>query len=79
MTREQELALLIATAQKAGEAALEQGSHALAIQALLSAFATIATSHSCCTTTAARLAQAVANNLHQRALARTQPASNQVH
>lgn len=79
MTREEELKLLIATAQKAGEAALEQGDHKLALTALLSAYASIAQANPCCTVTAARLAQAVATELHQHAAARTQPASIQIH
>lgn len=79
MTREEELQILIATARKAGEAALEQGNHAVAIHARLSAFSTIAMAHPCCTETASRLAQAVAIELHQHALARIQPTSPQVH
>lgn len=79
MTREEDIKALTAKTKQVCELALDGTDHLVALEALLSAFATIASTHSCCTATAARLAGAVAINLQQLAGASVLPPSQRMH
>lgn len=79
MSRAEHIAKAARLADKLGNLALEQGDHALALDALITAFASIAAAHPCCVQESARVADAVAHRLQQLASVRMQPTSQRIH